>query len=102
MFSPHGYVKIRVGKAHPLADPNGYCYEHRLVIAAAYGIDAIRGNIVHHKNDNKTDNRIENLEIIKREKHNSIHNLRRGRDGNGRFLPACHLLDGKEHMELPE
>lgn len=35
LISSHGYVKIRVGKGHPLADPNGYAYEHLLVWVAA-------------------------------------------------------------------
>ena len=35
MLSSHGYVKVRVGKDHPLADPNGYAYEHLLVWVAA-------------------------------------------------------------------
>lgn len=35
MISAEGYVKIRVGKVHPLADPNGYAYEHLLVWVSA-------------------------------------------------------------------
>jgi len=31
IVSSGGYPKIRVGKEHPLADPNGYAYEHLLV-----------------------------------------------------------------------
>lgn len=35
MISSDGYVKLRVGKTHPLADANGYAYEHTVVWASA-------------------------------------------------------------------
>lgn len=35
IISSHGYVKVRVGSEHPLADPNGYAYEHLLVWVSA-------------------------------------------------------------------
>ncbi len=30
-----GYIKVSVGKAHPLADPNGYAFLHLLVWRSA-------------------------------------------------------------------
>ena len=72
MISAEGYVKIRVGVSHPLADPNGYTYEHKLVIVSAYGIEALEGKIIHHKNDDKTDNRIENLQLVSGDRHTQI------------------------------
>lgn len=63
LLSDHGYVKVRVGKDHPLADPNGYAYEH-LVVWAAAGLRLPEpGEILHHKNETKTDNRLDNLEL---------------------------------------
>lgn len=103
MLSPEGYVKMRVGRAHPLADPNGYAYEHRLVIAAA-GIQIPDGYVIHHKNGDKTDNRLENLEVVARGVHNAHHNINRERDGKGRFtgkVRAGHTLDGMTWNELP-
>ena len=70
-----------LAKGHPLAK-NGYIYEHRLVMeqhllatdpshpAVADGYLG-RGWVPHHKNGNKGDNRIENLEILERHKHHS-------------------------------
>ncbi|WP_188260692.1 HNH endonuclease [Azospirillum tabaci] len=72
MLSPHGYVKVRIGRSHPLADPNGYCYEHKLVVAAA-GIAVPDGHVIHHRNEDKTDNRLENLEVIPRIDHSIQH-----------------------------
>lgn len=103
IISTDGYVKIRVGKTHPLADPNGYCYEHKLVVASAFGIDAIKGKLIHHKKG-KTDNRLENLEIQTRSSHNALHNSERGRNKKGQFLRKSETgneLDGVYHKEFP-
>lgn len=82
----NGYVKVRVGKAHPLADPNGWTYEHLLIWVAAGNQRPDPGELLHHVNGEKTDNRIENLELMKRGNHNAHHNQNKGRDDQGRFL----------------
>ena len=33
----HGYILIRVGVGHPLADCRGYAYEHRVVLSKKIG-----------------------------------------------------------------
>lgn len=87
-MSSHGYVKIRAGKGHPLADPNGYAYEHRIVWASA-GYPILEGQVLHHINGDKTDNRIFNLETVTRAEHNRHHNKERGRcPSTGRLLKA--------------
>jgi hypothetical protein len=73
MISEHGYVKVRVGRTHPLADPNGYAYEHEVVWASADLPPPKPGEVHHHKNEVKTDNRIENLEIKPRPRHGVDH-----------------------------
>lgn len=73
MLSSHGYVKVRVGKEHPLADPNGYAYEHLLVWVAAGNPRPEPGYLLHHKNEIKTDNRISNLDLIDRYAHGVGH-----------------------------
>ena len=47
--------------------------EHRFVAIQHWGEDAVRGMDVHHKNGNKLDNRIENLELLPRSEHVSKH-----------------------------
>lgn len=69
----NGYVKIRVGKEHPLADPNGYAYEHQVVWASAGLPSPEAGEVIHHKNEDKTDNRIGNLELRNRCDHSVSH-----------------------------
>jgi hypothetical protein len=89
MLSDEGYVKIRVGVEHPLADPNGYAYEHLLVWCAAGRARPGDGEILHHSNDDKTDNQISNLELMTRPAHNALHIAERGRRPNGQFEKAA-------------
>lgn len=104
IISNHGYVRIRVGRAHPLADPNGYAYEH-LVVWASSGITPPRnGEVIHHRNEDPTDNRIENLEIMARAQHNTHHaeDMTRNPD-TGRFVGkhrAGRLLDGRDAQRV--
>lgn len=87
MLSSHGYVLVRVGHSHPLAFGNGYVYEHHLAWCAAGNAVPGLGEVVHHKNDDKTDNRLENLELVSSSEHMAHHALQRERDELGRFKP---------------
>lgn len=99
----NGYVKIRVGRNHPLSDPNGYAYEHHVVWCAAGNPRPMKGYVIHHLNGDKTDNRLENLQLMKRGDHNAHHLAEQQRRclETGRLLPAGRLLDGVEHNEYP-
>ena len=80
-----GYVKVRVGTTHPLADSKGYCYEHRLVWTGAGRTFDRPGVVLHHLNGDKLDNRLENLQMLLRAEHTRIHLLERGRNADGTF-----------------
>lgn len=50
-----------------------YIQEHRIVAAAAIGRPITKGEVVHHINGEKTDNRPENLIATKRADHSQEH-----------------------------
>lgn len=58
----NGYI-TRYEPGNPNAIKNGYVYQHRQVMADYIGRSLRDGENVHHKNGNKADNAIENLEL---------------------------------------
>lgn len=68
-----GYMRVRFPR-HPYAK-NGYVYEHRLVMESKIGRLLQRQEVVHHKNGNTLDNRVENLELFQNELVGVCHNV---------------------------
>jgi len=71
----NGYVSVWISEDDPyssMRDKDGQVYEHRLIVARSIGRPLSSDETVHHKNRNKQDNRIENLELLTREDHSSL------------------------------
>ena len=93
-IASNGYVLIRVGKGHHLADVRGYAYEHRLVAEEQLGRRLRKNEIPHHINGVKTDNRQENIEVVRsiahhRAKHRRRTDLREPDEQNRTISCAC-------------
>lgn len=97
--SSHGYMKVSVGKDHPLADPNGYAYLHLLVWVAAGNPIPQTGEVIHHIDEDKTNNRYENLELKTSSEHISAHNRNRAQLSKLVHMPE---LDGRVWDQYPE
>lgn len=69
----NGYILLRcVG--HPRAKNKGhYVFEHIIVMENHIGRYLVKGEVVHHLNAIKNDNRIENLELTNRADHSRHH-----------------------------
>jgi hypothetical protein len=74
-ITEHGYVLVHAPN-HPEADCRGYAYEHRLVAADNLGRALAATEEVHHRNENKADNRWENLLVTDRA-HHAVHHRKR-------------------------
>lgn len=74
--SSRGYVHVHRPK-HPMAQSDGYVYEHRMIMSNHLGRALTSVEHVHHINGKKSDNRIENLELVSGVDHCQITNLQK-------------------------
>ncbi len=72
-INKNGYIERYVPE-HPNAR-RGWFMEHRLVMEEYLGHFISRHDVVHHMNEIKTDNRIENLLLCSANEHSKIHKL---------------------------
>ena len=53
---------------------NGYIGEHRLIMETSLGRYLSSDEIIHHKDGNKQNNDIDNLQLMRRSSHITLHN----------------------------
>lgn len=73
-FNDNGYIKLYLPE-HPLANKKGLVREHHKVLYDN-GIELEKGQVVHHRNENRADNRLENLEVMTNSDHLRLHRLK--------------------------
>ena len=64
-----GYIAIKVGEK--------YILEHRLIMEEFLGRKLKPREVVHHKDGNKLNNNLDNLEVMDTAEHSKLHNKRR-------------------------
>ncbi len=68
-----GYRYCRTEPVHPKANSKGLYPLHRVLMENHLGRLLVVGEIVHHANGNRRDDRIENLVLLSRAEHTRIH-----------------------------
>jgi len=117
--SSYGYILVR-NNIHPLTMSDGYMFFHRLImeeflrstgqykyLTIVDGIDVLTNEyIVHHKDENKLNNTLDNLEIMSLSEHTQLHSkeayLLRQIDALGRLTSSGKIKSGKlsKHNKL--
>ncbi|MDY6857490.1 MAG: HNH endonuclease signature motif containing protein [Thermodesulfobacteriota bacterium] len=70
--NPYGYIEIYKPECI-YSDCSGYVKEHIFVMSEYLGRKLSAGEVVHHINEDRSDNRIENLRLMARSDHVSLH-----------------------------
>ena len=74
-----GYVLAYAPK-HPHAHADGYVMLHTVLMERAIGRYLTESEVVHHVNHDRSDNRIENLRLMDKKEHMSMHMKERWND----------------------
>ena len=69
-----GYKYCRTEPKHPKANSKGLYPLHRVLVEIKLGRLLLENEDVHHINEDKEDNRIENLQVFTKSEHAKLHN----------------------------
>jgi len=92
-----GKYKYAVVPDHPKATEHNYVLHHRVVAENNLGRMLEEDEVVHHENGDTKDNRWENLEVLSRETHASLHGQRKTRKWCLLRCPECGQLFERKH-----
>lgn len=71
----HGYIMI-YDPRHPFSNKQGYIFEHRIIMENKLNRYLLPNEDIHHINEIRDDNRIENLLVLTHGQHSSLTNSR--------------------------
>lgn len=80
----HGRIMVRA-IGHPYANDWGYVYRYRIRMEKKLGRYLRSDEIVHHKDNNCSNDRISNLELCNSSLHSTIHDRKRIRNKKGQY-----------------
>ena len=102
-FVKNGDYAAAVVPDHPNADKHGYVAAHRVIMENYIGRLLEPREEVHHKDENKYNNDIENLEILMKGEHQRIHSTKYP---DGHFVElvceCCGKVFQRKYHQRPE
>jgi len=96
LISKGDYIYTKIPN-HPKSTKHGYILEHRIIMENHLGRILTASEIIHHKNGNKKDNRIENLELTNKSKHARNHMREHGLKMVELKCPFCNKVFNRQH-----
>jgi len=88
-----------VCKEHPKSSKYGYVLIHRLIMENHLNRYLLPDEVVHHIDENTHNNTIENLQVLDKREHNSLHN-KTGRTCVTLICPNCNVEFSREKRNI--